>query len=201
MGGEARDGEPGIVPTEIVGDGESAGSVEQVAPGDHILIVDDDGQSMLNSLKRVLRKPFPDAKLDTAEDGLEAITTVRLLVDDLRSRLLLVVSDTMMPRMTGIDLYEELRKIPGLEYLPFILLSGGMPNEAVKQRFEQIAASGDPFFRFLDKPFDPTELQRVAKELVELRAQRRAAQVNTASDLTDEPGSDDESGSGIVPGV
>ena len=54
-----------------------------------------------------------------AEDGAEALAIARTLTPDL------ILSDYNMPVMNGAVLLRELRtKLPGLNHVPFILLSG-----------------------------------------------------------------------------
>lgn len=182
MSGEVRD--EGLE-TET---GDARGAAEHVPPEDHILVVDDDEDAaLLRAFVRILRGPFPGVGFDTAKNGQEALTAALALRDNLHKRLLLVVSDTMMPEMTGVELYDALRKIPGFEDLPFILLSGGMFDSTVERRFREIQTSGDEFFDFIEKPANPSKLVSVAKRLVALRAQRRAAAAEVASGLTGKP--------------
>lgn len=66
----------------------------------------------------------------------------------------LVVTDQMMPRLSGLDLITELRTDPRTEHLPVVLLSA-----------LRIADRGDPYTVILRKPFDPDAFGDLVEDL------------------------------------
>ncbi|MFA7685966.1 MAG: response regulator [Candidatus Gracilibacteria bacterium] len=165
---------------------EDAGNAETSSPEDHMLMVDDEA-AILRILPRTVKRDFPGVKIDTALNGREGLEKAQALSDDLHSRLIAVVSDMIMPEMTGIELYRKLREIPGFEDLPVVWVSGytGKDFPEVQEALD----GRDPFLRYLQKPFEGQKLIQHLQELIALRAERRAAQSETASALTDSPDS------------
>lgn len=80
-----------------------------------ILVVEDD-DSMRRFLEVVLRRA--DYDVITAEDGLAAM---EVTVDE---NIDAVVSDAVMPNLTGHDLCRILRQDPRMKNVPLIILSG-----------------------------------------------------------------------------
>ncbi|MFL5319932.1 MAG: response regulator, partial [Myxococcaceae bacterium] len=86
-----------------------------------VLVVDDEA-----ALLDVFAMVISDLghRVLTAHDGLEALALARTHLPDL------VVSDHMMPRLTGLDLLRLLRGEPALSRTPFILVSAATPRGA-----------------------------------------------------------------------
>ena len=74
-------------------------------------------------------------------------------------RLGLIISDISMPEVDGYTLLERLRRVPGLEGVPAIALTG----HAMDEDRERALAAG--FTVHLAKPVDPDELFRVVRRL------------------------------------
>ena len=89
-----------------------------------------------------------------AEDGAEAFSICR----DSLAQIDLIVSDLAMPRMTGLQLKEEVVALRA--NMKFLLVSGYL-EEAMGSP-EQINSVGD----FLEKPFPPDELVRKVREIL-----------------------------------
>ncbi|HEY4232528.1 MAG TPA: response regulator [Lacipirellulaceae bacterium] len=71
----------------------------------------------------------------------------------------LVLSDQQMPKMTGIQLCEQIRELPQHQHLPFILLTAKymeLDLAKLRQRLRLSAA--------LPKPFSPSELLTCIEE-------------------------------------
>jgi two-component system, sensor histidine kinase and response regulator len=81
----------------------------------------------------------------TAHDGAEALARAHEHRPDL------ILSDHMMPRLTGMDLLRQVRADPGLHEVPFILMSAATPNGA------------DQATRFLSKPVDLETLEQAVR--------------------------------------
>lgn len=122
-----------------------------------ILIAEDDPASQL-VLRRTLEKLGHDTV--TTATGTEAWTAYE------SSDIQLVISDWMMPEMTGLDLCRKVRARQGGRYTYFILLTA----LSGKGRYlEGMAAGADDF---ITKPFDRDELQarlHVAQRILSLQ--------------------------------
>lgn len=64
----------------------------------------------------------------------------------------LIILDVMMPGMSGLDAYRELRKIPGLESTPVIFMTAKVRNDEIAD-LEALGAAG-----VIPKPFDAMQL-------------------------------------------
>ena len=71
----------------------------------------------------------------------------------------LIISDISMPGTDGYALLAELRRMPGLEAVPAIALTGHAMDE---DRTRALAAG---FAVHIPKPVDPDELLRVVRRL------------------------------------
>jgi CheY-like chemotaxis protein len=100
-----------------------------------ILIVEDDpGIGCL--LLTIVRQETPyDALL--ASDG---ETALRLLATQ---KPHLVIVDYQLPEMTGLDLADRIRTMPGLEQVPLLLISANLPQTELAQR--QLPGLSKPF--------------------------------------------------------
>lgn len=81
-----------------------------------------------------------------AKDGQEALEIARSRSFDL------VITDVNMPRMDGITLVKELRKLPAFRFTPILLLTTESGAEK-KQEGKAAGATG-----WIVKPFDPDQL-------------------------------------------
>lgn len=124
-----------------------------------ILIVEDDDAS-----KRVLQTTLEKAgyEVTAAEDGAQAWQMFDL------KPVRVVISDWMMPELTGIDLCQKIRSRPLTEYTYFILLTARIGNDSYR---EAMAAGVDDF---LGKPLSRDELfnrLHVAERILGLTAE------------------------------
>jgi two-component system cell cycle sensor histidine kinase/response regulator CckA len=131
----------------------SAGSHPQPTPTGvaTILLVEDE-----SGLRKLMRKMLErqDYRVLDAKDGEEALSICR----DHLTHIDLVVTDFAMPRMTGLQLKEQIVALrPSMK---FLLISGYA--EGVVDSPEQIAKAGN----FLEKPFLPDELTRKVREIL-----------------------------------
>jgi signal transduction histidine kinase len=138
-----------------------------LAPGGHILLVDDN-RDMRDYVRRLLETRFA---VDAVEDGLAALAAVESRVPDL------ILSDVMMPGLDGLGLLRELRANPRTAAIPIILLSARAGEEAT---VEGLQSGADDY---LVKPFSARELlARVegALRLARERAERERLAVERA---------------------
>ena len=110
-----------------------------------ILVIDDE-PLIVNAFKRVLR----NLELEVAYSGREAI---EILADDVNFDL--IFCDLYMPVVTGMDVYDWIRKTnPGLEET-IVFMTGGA-HDALSQSFLDRVPN-----RRLNKPFNPDDIQRM----------------------------------------
>ncbi len=113
-----------------------------------ILIVEDDQDiGVMVATLLELETPY---QTRLAQDGQEALTLAR----DTPPSLL--VLDYQLPGINGVQLYDRLRTLPGLEHVPAVLMSANLPVEEMKKR--QMVG--------LCKPFDVNELIETVKHSV-----------------------------------
>ncbi len=98
-----------------------------------------------------------DYELVEAADGDEALDVARARRPDL------ILLDLMMPRRSGLEVLEELKRDPALADTPVVVLTARaqLPDRAAAE-----AAGAD---RFLTKPFSPLELAALVEELLARR--------------------------------
>lgn len=131
--------------TGSVGSQESApsyGEGLQFQPTDLLLIVDDNKD--IREYLKLIFQPF--CRVLEAEDGLDAL---RVMEDEVPN---LVLTDLLMPRMSGMDMLMEIRKNSDISHVPVILLSAAQDEES---RVQGLLYGADDF---LSKPFKPREL-------------------------------------------
>jgi signal transduction histidine kinase/class 3 adenylate cyclase len=126
--------------------------------GQPLVVLVDDNPDMRGYLERILR---PQYRLALAKDGAEALELTKRLRPDL------IVTDGMMPRMSGYDLLKAVRDDQTLRSIPVILLTARAGTEA---RIESLEAGADDY---IAKPFDEQELLARIRNLIRLRAQER----------------------------
>ena len=126
------------------------------------VLVADDIADMRRFIAGVLRREY---RVVTARDGQEALDLARRTKPDL------IVSDVMMPRLTGNELCEAIKKDPGpLGRIPVILLSA---KGDLTQRLLGLDQGADDY---LVKPFNADELCTRVRNLIRLRRQEQQLQ-------------------------
>lgn len=117
-----------------------------------ILIVDDEP-----GVVEIVRVNLEWEGYDICEafDGQEGWDIVRSEKPDL------VILDIMMPKMSGLELLERIKADPHIFDMPVIILTVRAKDEDVIQGLEQGAVE------YLTKPFDPLNLVRVVRKILE----------------------------------
>jgi len=123
-----------------------------------LVLVADDNADMLSYLERVLSREF---RIALAVDGAEALEQARA------SRPDLILTDAMMPRMSGYDLLKAVRGDQKLRSVPVVFLTARAGTEA---RIDSLEAGADDY---VAKPFDENELLARVRNLIRERAQER----------------------------
>jgi DNA-binding response OmpR family regulator len=104
---------------------------EETAPREEthiktILLVEDDtdiGEVLLQAI--VQETPYLAILV---ADGLAALKAIQGVKPDL------FILDYYLPQMNGIELYDKLHTIAGLEHVPAIMLSARLPEQELKKR-------------------------------------------------------------------
>lgn len=145
-------------PVDVRSSGGASHDIEQ-APSvggrkPRIVLAEDNPE--VREFVRSLLEPRFEVRL--CEDGLEALELVRREPPDL------VLSDVMMPRMSGTELCREIKTDSGLRSTPVILLTAKVGSEAT---LEAYAHGADDF---VAKPFHPRVLMARITAQLKLRA-------------------------------
>jgi two-component system CheB/CheR fusion protein len=117
-----------------------------------ILVVDDSSEStdMLGKLLEI-----EGAFVDLARSGAEALAIAQ------KKRFDLVISDISMPEMDGYQLLSELRKLPQMENVPAIALTGYGRTADIER------AHAEGFSQHLTKPLDIDQLLLIVRHLTD----------------------------------
>lgn len=112
-----------------------------------ILVVDDE-ESLCDLLGEILSDQYQVLK---AYDGVQALETALEKIPDL------IITDVMMPRMSGPDLIRALRADPATQHVPIILMSAvSLASPSLAQ--EAVA--------FLAKPFDIDLVEKTVADVI-----------------------------------
>ena len=113
---------------------------------------------MRSYIERVLSSQY---RIALARDGAEALEQARALRPDL------ILTDVMMPRMSGPALLKAVREEQALRLTPVIFITARAGTEA---RIESLDAGADDY---LAKPFDENELLARVNNLIRARKQQQ----------------------------
>jgi DNA-binding response OmpR family regulator len=127
-----------------------------------ILIVEDDPNT-LSALTRWLEYEY---EVVAARDGLEGLEAAAK-----EPRPDVILADVWMPRLDGVGMVSQLKKIDGLRRIPVILLSGETSLTNV------IAGISAGARAYLHKPVDLTVLDRKVRSALEHGGSLRPPQV------------------------
>jgi two-component system response regulator MprA len=109
------------------GRGAGDGVAEVAVPRRRILVVEDDA-----AIRNALAEALDEFDVDVAQDGFEALQAITAAEPDL------VVLDLMMPRMSGWQFLEQVRRRPELAELAIIIVTAA--------RYVGSVPSGYPVF-------------------------------------------------------
>lgn len=134
-------------------------------PKAKILLVEDNAD-MRDYLKTLLD---PYYEVETANDGVEALTLIRHVSDrnDNGAMYDLVLTDIMMPRLDGFELLRSLRNNPETRQIPIIMISARTEEES---QIEGLEAGADDY---LVKPFSARQLLARVEAHVKLTQMRQ----------------------------
>jgi PAS domain S-box-containing protein len=113
-------------------------------------------------------------EVDTAGNGNEALLQV------MRAKPALVVTDIVMPDMDGVELLKTLRQSPGTRAIPVLLISGRAADEHRIEGFEH-GADG-----FLSKPYTERELRALIGSMLRSAKMRAEAAAREAREQAEQ---------------
>ncbi len=116
-----------------------------------VLIVEDDLE-LLALEEAMLKKEYEIATVSSGEEALEKIY-------DFKPDLVLL--DVLLPKMSGFEVCQKVRKDPAISKLPIVMLTGQDRAEALSEGFESGADM------YINKPFSAKKLQAVVKAVLE----------------------------------
>jgi PAS domain S-box-containing protein len=126
-------------------------SVASPASGGKVLVVDDE-PIVGASIRRTLAKEHEVVVVSSGREALSLIAAGHSFD--------LVLSDVMMPEMSGIDLYHELSRISPRVAQRMVFLTGGAFTPGARRFLDSV-----PNQR-LEKPFDPDKLRDFVRERI-----------------------------------
>ena len=127
-------------------------ALEKYSGTETILVVEDDAD-ILEFMQQFLA--MHDYKVLTATDGEEAVSTFRADADNIK----LVITDLIMPRMNGKQMYDEIKRIkPDMK----ALFSSGYSAKIIEQQGD-IGANAE----FIAKPHQPALLLKMVREMLD----------------------------------
>ena len=136
----------------------------------HILLVDDEP-----GLREAVQAYLEDSgfAVQVANNARDAWQLLEQTTPDL------VISDIMMPQVSGYEFLKQMREDVRFLNLPVVFLTAkGM----TKDRIEGYNAGCDAY---LSKPFDPDELVAIAENLIARRAIQAVTANSNTSEITD----------------
>ncbi|MEV6586634.1 response regulator [Streptomyces acidicola] len=157
----------------------------QVVPGafGRVLVVDDN--KVIRQLIRV-NLELEGLEVVTAADGAECLDVVHQVRPDV------ITLDVVMPRLDGLRTAARLRNDPRTRHLPIAIVSAC-------SQYEVEAGLDVGVDVFLAKPFEPVELVRIVRELIERRALGQLGEASAGGGDVD--GHEDDSQFGLGGGT
>jgi signal transduction histidine kinase/ligand-binding sensor domain-containing protein/ActR/RegA family two-component response regulator len=127
------------------------GAPAAVARRHNVMVVDDEPM-IAHTMERLLRRDYDITVALCGRDAIEQITR--------GARFDAIVSDVMMPNMTGIELTEELQRVAPDQARRLIFLSGGAFTAQTRARLDELGAPQ------LEKPVTAKELRACVQRVV-----------------------------------
>jgi len=145
-----------------------AGSTHEGVAGRPLVLVVEDNPDMNRFVTQCLGRHYEVVSAFDGRDGLEKAV---------RFRPMLVVSDIMMPNVSGVEMIAEMRKLPELRSTPVLLLSAKADEELMVRLLEDGAQD------FIVKPFsEKVLLVRVRNLMLTLQAREQVDGLRVAAE-------------------
>ena len=119
-----------------------------------LILLVEDNEDMRTLIKDRLGKQF---LIKEAKNGLEGLAMALEIIPDL------IITDLVMPRMSGIELCTLLKSDERTNHIPVVMLTG---KSAVEERIKGLETGADDY---LVKPFNINELQVRVNNLIDQR--------------------------------
>lgn len=116
------------------------------------LVVCDDERPIVEGLRHLLRGP--DREIVVAHTGQEALEAIALQVPHL------LITDVMMPHMSGLEVVATLRAAKATKDLPIIILTAKGRAQDTSAARETRGAT------VVAKPFQPAQLRKLVSEIL-----------------------------------
>jgi two-component system chemotaxis response regulator CheY len=119
-----------------------------------LILAVDDSRTVRASLKYTLTKN--NYQVEVAEDGQDGLEVLQ----SLKTKPAMIISDINMPQMDGITFIKEVKKNNKFKYIPVLVLTTES-QQSKKMEGKKAGAAG-----WLVKPFKPEQLLGVVKKFV-----------------------------------
>ncbi|NUP08228.1 MAG: response regulator [Polyangiaceae bacterium] len=149
--------------------GPARNSLERAGEGRPRVLVVDDNPALVNLVSSILEESYDLYLASSGEEALERLAS---------NPVDLVVSDVMMPGISGLELCKRIKTDPRTRLVPVILLTA---RGGVSAKVEGLEHGADDY---IGKPFDPEELLARVRSLFELRGVTKSLEVRT-NELSD----------------
>jgi signal transduction histidine kinase len=146
-------------------DPDDAAEAYAIHPHAPEVVVAEDNAEMRRLLGALLGR---ECRVRLTRNGLEALDAVRQRAPDL------VLTDVMMPKMSGIELCRALKQDPNMRDIPVVLLTSKAERE---MKIEGLELGADDY---ITKPFHPRELMARVRALVRVRSLQKALAARNA---------------------
>lgn len=131
---------------------------ETFTSGKQTMLIVDDNEDMVNFISNNFKSKY---NILTAGDGIEALEKLN------GNEVTLIVSDWMMPRMSGVELCKAVRKDTNTSHIPFIMLTAKTDDDS---KVEGMDCGADSY---IEKPFSMQYLEACIKNMIQLRRMLR----------------------------
>ena len=151
-----------IIEDNIIEEKKSCNKISEevfIDDGSPLILIVDDLIDMKRHIRNVLCSKYTN--IICADNGLKGLETARARKPDL------IITDWMMPLMTGPDLIKEIKADEELSSTPIILLTAKSDEES-RVLGTETGADG-----FLGKPFNKIELLSLANNLLQLKLREK----------------------------
>ncbi|MEM9006707.1 MAG: response regulator [Cyanobacteria bacterium P01_F01_bin.86] len=154
-----------ILTTEDTWNSPPAEAPAELEATAHYILVVDDNSDLRAYISNVLQRQ--DYQVRTAHHAEAALEMMQTHTPDL------ILTDLMMPGMSGVELLQHIRQDDRLRSIPVVLLTAKVDDET---RIEGVEQGADAY---LGKPFNDRELLAEVRNLLALKAnERRVAELN-----------------------
>lgn len=119
------------------------------------ILIADDADINREMLKDIFEEQY---QILEAADGEETIK----LIDENQEHIAVLFLDLIMPKKSGLDVLEHMKKKDYMEYIPVIMITGEATAESDEKAYEYGASD------IIYKPFAPKVVMRRTKNIIEL---------------------------------